>query len=677
MTIGNSYIIFPVVLSIFVLMIGLGSLTIKKIDIKSFNKTLIFSIIFSLISFIATPYLPLLISNIRVLFISNKIVFYVFHIIVYLIILILLAPAVFYLGRVLPFIYALIPKDKKNYGQRCGNLYFLNTLGTFSGSILLGYLAFYFLDLKNIYIIALAGLIIPGIYFLRQNALQVTIVIVASIISITLPFSRTFHARGPFRYRKPIEAIHFQNIFTRTNKKDSSIIYFNDGPNTTVAITKNKSKKSKRPSKSIFVNGKSDGSTVGDYPTITLLALMPYLATSSNQIKSAVIGIGTGVSAGLLADLERTFHLDMIEISDAVIDSIKFMEPENFNLDGNPKVHLHKNDAFQFFKTTSHHYDIIISEPSNPWVMGVENLFTPYFYKTAKKHLQAEGLFVQWLHTYSMSGKALITVFRNLGDSFKNITIYELGNGDIILMASNRKERLVFKNQSLEKKAAKVLKNMKFPLVKDLNLLEALNSKDVHTLIQTNTSFHHEIFHPQLSQKVYIDFFEGRSSHNIGNLIIPLFKRINTDDRSHLFKRLKKITKKTSCPPKDSYPSPICNLLKKRYQIAVKDIESGLFEKRLDAYSILRHNGFIKKDIGFIKGLFRNLANKPKENATARVSSKIIEELIREREFSFAISFVKKFENLKLIDTELAKQLLSRLKKAKTSYQKWQNHKKL
>ena len=173
-------------------------------------------------------------------------------------------------------------------------------------------------------------------------------------------------------------------------------------------------------SKSIIVNGKSDGDSVGDYGTTTLLSLIPYMMmTKGTQIKSMVIGIGTGISVGVLTSAQRVSQVDVVEISGAVIDSAPFMAPENFHFFESPKARIHKGDAFQFLKTVNDSYDIIVSEPPNPWVVGVENLYTHYFYDLARKQLTKDGIFVQWIHTYAMSPKILTTILSHLKSHFK------------------------------------------------------------------------------------------------------------------------------------------------------------------------------------------------------------------------------------------------------------------
>ena len=237
LTIGNSFIVFPFILSIFVLMIGLGSLTLKNINLQTFQKAIAYSLLFSALTFLTIPYLPLFINHIRVSFTSFPLAFYLYHILVYLVLLCILSPAIFYLGRLLPLTYSMIPKNNKDYGLKVGYLYFLNTLGTFLGAIALGYLAFHIFNLKVIYLLSLSSLFVLSFYFLKSRWLLQGLILTLALTIILTPFSRKYHEIGLFRNRAPtIE--HLQNIISQVNtqRKERTASYLKDGPNATVAV---------------------------------------------------------------------------------------------------------------------------------------------------------------------------------------------------------------------------------------------------------------------------------------------------------------------------------------------------------------------------------------------------------------------------------------------------------
>jgi len=149
----------------------------------------------------------------------------------------------------------------------------------------------------------------------------------------------------------------------------------------------------------IYVNGKSDSSTVIDISTLKLSAHLPVLLAPQRQ-NVMVIGLGTGVTAGeltLYPDIER---IDIAEISPEVVEALPYFSKANYSVHQNPRVKIHIGDAFRILGRSKSKWDIIISEPSNPWVTGVDLLFTKEFYVLAKERLFANGILLQWVQVY-------------------------------------------------------------------------------------------------------------------------------------------------------------------------------------------------------------------------------------------------------------------------------------
>ena len=701
LTIGNSFIVFPFVLSIFVLMIGLGPLTLKKITLTTFQNSLGYSLIFSFITFLTVPYLPLFISNLRVSFASHQLAFYLYHILIYLVFLLLLFPAVFYLGRLLPFIYSMIEKNNKDYGLKVGKLYFVNTLGTFCGSIFLGYLAFYFFDLKVIYLASLGFLCVLGFYFLKSRWIFLILIAVLMGSSIIDPFSRKHHELGLFRARIP-GPMHFKNISFEINRprEKEEIIYFKDGPNSTVSILKS-TEISRHHSKSIMVNGKSDGNTWADYPTTALVPLVPYIMTKGDNLKTMVIGIGTGISAGIFAKAERVTEVDVVEISSAVIGAAKHLTPENLDFHKNPKTVIHENDAFQYLKAVDKKYDIILSVPSNPWVMGVENLYTIYYYNLAKNRMVQDGIFAQWMHTYTTSPQIITTILSNLKSVFKNVTMFHANNGDIALFASNR--NAVFKIDAvnvlslkgiqqtidsfeqegntqilpIENQTRKILDDLGIPKVSDLNFFILYNSREIDAIITTMPSFLHEIFYPKLNKESYFSFYEGKRVHT-DSLLHPIYKRMLMDERVNplRIKRLKNLLGKTDCKEERVYLHFPCAFLIKEYGLAraIKDIKSSSVRRKTIAYSKLRDKNLIDKDLSFIKKAMESLPPLKEKKSVLKISSLIFSELVKEQEYPLATYFIKNLESKKFMDKEQADKMLESMEQTRIKQQKLQEH---
>jgi hypothetical protein len=82
-------------------------------------------------------------------------------------------------------------------------------------------------------------------------------------------------------------------------------------------------------------------------------------------------------------------------------------------------------------------YDVIASEPSNPYRAGVASLFTEEFYEAAAKRLGPSGLFVQWVQAYEVRPDAMRSVVATLGSVFRSVETWELKLGkDLGFVAS-------------------------------------------------------------------------------------------------------------------------------------------------------------------------------------------------------------------------------------------------
>src|SRR5262249_7711863 len=134
-----------------------------------------------------------------------------------------------------------------------------------------------------------------------------------------------------------------------------------------------------------------------------------------------VVGLGTGESAGWLAEVSSVRRVDVVELEPALDEMARRCAALNFDVLNHPKVHRIYNDAREVVLTTSQKYDLVVSEPSNPYRAGVANLFTREFYAAAANCLNDKGLFVQWLQGYEIDQDTIRTVFCTLRSQFPHV----------------------------------------------------------------------------------------------------------------------------------------------------------------------------------------------------------------------------------------------------------------
>jgi hypothetical protein len=185
------------------------------------------------------------------------------------------------------------------------------------------------------------------------------------------------------------------------------------------------------------VNGKVDGSARGDDGTQVMAGLVGAVL-HPNPRRSLVIGLGTGSTAGWLGAVPTMQRVDVVELEPAVLRVAKACTPVNHDVLHNPKVHIRIGDAREVLLATAAHYDIIFSEPSNPYRAGIASLFTEEFYQASKARLNSGGIFLQWLQAYSVEPATIRTIFATIGHVFPNVETWHTDSGDLLLVATEK-----------------------------------------------------------------------------------------------------------------------------------------------------------------------------------------------------------------------------------------------
>jgi len=184
------------------------------------------------------------------------------------------------------------------------------------------------------------------------------------------------------------------------------------------------------------INGKPDASAVGDRPTQILLAQLPLMVKPDSK-DVFCFGMGSGVTAGSVLDYPIE-HLTIAENCEPVLRAVKFFEPWNHGVYTNDRVRIYREDARTVLKLNAQKYDAIISEPSNPWMIGIGSVFTREFYQLAAGRLKPGGIMTQWFHMYEMDDETLNLVLRTFASVFPNMEIWDVGDEDVVLLGSNQ-----------------------------------------------------------------------------------------------------------------------------------------------------------------------------------------------------------------------------------------------
>lgn len=184
------------------------------------------------------------------------------------------------------------------------------------------------------------------------------------------------------------------------------------------------------------VNGRCDGNTVQDAGTQIMLALIG--AALHPEPRSAfVVGLGTGETAGWLAEVGSMERVDVAELEPVIAEMARRSAAVNHDVMAHPKVRMTYNDAREVLLTTKERYDLIACEPSNPYRPGIANLFTREFYGAAKGRLNPGGIFMQHLQAYEVDERTVRTVLATASSVFPHVEVWQAEPDDLCLLASD------------------------------------------------------------------------------------------------------------------------------------------------------------------------------------------------------------------------------------------------
>jgi spermidine synthase len=374
-------------------------------------------------------------------------------------------PATFCAGITLPLITRILLGAGAGE-EAVGRVYAVNTLGSILGAALAGLLLMPLLGLKwllvvgaltdvglGFYLAAQVGALAPrrapagpvapgraGSPALTWGLLAAVTFVILGSAADAIPFQQALLTSGVYRYRRLNDPRRFDMLFYR------------DGRTATVSVRQGKGQQLV----TLSTNGKPDASLgtewirpdpkdtarvpiAGDQVTQVLLPLMA-LAHAPAARDVAVIGQGSGMTSHLLLGSPALRRLATIEIEPEMIRaSRRSFFPANRRVFEDPRSTFVVDDAKAFFASSGRTFDIIISEPSNPWVSGVSGLFTTEFYERVRTYLAPGGVFAQWMHLYEIDDPLVLTVMAAIHRNFPSYQVYLVSSADILVIASNER----------------------------------------------------------------------------------------------------------------------------------------------------------------------------------------------------------------------------------------------
>lgn len=350
-------------------------------------------------------------------------------------------PAALVSGFQFPLLIALLGSGRTHVARDVGRAYAANTLGAVIGALAGGFGLMSIMGALGCWrlvcgLLAGWGVVLAGMQLLRRQTGPGSLWVLTSAV-LTLVCVLEQGPTSVFRH-SPIGAGRIDaaaldsptTILGYMRRQRQSIIWQTDGVESAIGLAR-------QDGLSFIVNGKSDGHARNDAATQVMGALVG--AALRPKIRNAmVIGLGTGSTAGWLAQLPEIERVDVAEIEPAILNVASACAPVNLDVLNNPKVHILRGDARELLSVSRQRYDLIFSEPSNPYRAGVSSLYTREFYEAVTKRLEPDGVFVQWLQAYEIDTKSVHTVYATLGSAFPHVETWNGMHHDLLLVAGRK-----------------------------------------------------------------------------------------------------------------------------------------------------------------------------------------------------------------------------------------------
>jgi spermidine synthase len=371
---------FTIIVAVFILSLAIGGYLVaarKQFSPKTLYRNQILVTSTFILLFFTIDKWPYLAHLIRLPFNQNIVGFVGFQGLAFITLLVIVVVPLSIAGMTLPLIFHELKRTIDQVGFHSGAILFVNGLGSLLGSLLGGFILFYWLQLGDVFLFAVlvAGinlLLTAWTFDFREKVTAGALATIVVIVTFTQPFYDDRNlVIGHFRIRDvlPSSLQGPGTFYAETIPQHGKILTYNTGPALTSAVV-SKTNDQGRESLGLYSNGRNEsriGGGRGDELTTKLLAHLPLLL-SQDRKKVFVIGLGTGSTAGEAVLYPDVDNITVAEIAPGIWDALPHFDRYINNLSKDPRLNAESGDAMRILKRRPEQWNVIVSEPSNPYI---------------------------------------------------------------------------------------------------------------------------------------------------------------------------------------------------------------------------------------------------------------------------------------------------------------------
>jgi len=344
-------------------------------------------------------------------------------------------PAAFFSGMQFPTLVSLAGRGRTGISREVGSLYGWNTVGSVVGALAGGFGILAMFSAPNSWRLSVTLLLVlAAVVLVRERKslprpFALTVVLVSTGTLLLWPGPTAFWRQTPIGAgRASYARLRGNELKNFVNHRRRITLWQRDGVESAVGVTDH-------DGIAFLINGKNDGHARFDAGTQIMGGLIGAMIHPA-PVKAFVLGLGTGSTAGWLAAVPSIREVQVAELEPATARVAAECRAVNQGVSSNAKVRVVWGDGREILSTGSERFDIIFSEPSNPFRAGIASLFTAEFYDSVRNRLNEGGIFLQWLQAYEIDAVTLQIVYATLLSVFPTVETWQTERGDFVLAAS-------------------------------------------------------------------------------------------------------------------------------------------------------------------------------------------------------------------------------------------------
>lgn len=446
---GNTIYGFSLILAMFIAGIAIGSFAAKSRIISNMNseKVLFFGLILLALALLGARaglgVFPEIYEQLNTLQVNA----FVYRWSKYLVMFLLLLPATALFGMLFPIALKYYSPNIDALHANVGRAYAINIIAGIFGSIIAGFLIIPYFSTDILLTVVALFVLLSSIFFLRSVKIQNTPMLWSSFTIIFVLLSVSL---AHIDYKSMINIVVKREAGVYANNKEATIHYIKEGQTGIIGLL---SYSSAPCIMKLFNNGMNESWIDMCNGNNLLLSefLLGEIALILNPLakKAFVVGYGGGTTVKALgmSDLES---IDAVELESAVLDAMRTLYDNSLPTDNDKRVSVAINDARNALLMSKESYDIIVSQPSHPWLNGASNIMNRDFFEIVKSRLSQNGINGQWVPLFKIDVASLRSIIKAYTDTFTYvISFVNVGSRDFLMFGSN--EPIVIDYEKMQK----------------------------------------------------------------------------------------------------------------------------------------------------------------------------------------------------------------------------------